>query len=191
MAMKYLGVDRKARPVDLIAKGIERLAFISILLGATGLVLSMVLAVSDVISTLFDSPIPGALEFTESSMVLVVFGGLAYAQARRQHFRVEILISRTGPKTRSLMDITAAISGIIFFSLLVWQGWNEAIYSLGNREATSGLIQFPLYPARFIMVFGASLLVLQFFVDLTRSVQNFGGGAKALGSSNEAEFSLF
>jgi hypothetical protein len=49
-----------------------------LLLGSLGMLISMFFGVADVVGTKFlDYPVPGTLEFTESTMVLIVFGALA------------------------------------------------------------------------------------------------------------------
>ena len=136
--------------------------------------ISMFIGAIDVTATMFGSPVPGALEATESTMVLIVFGGLAYAQIRKRHFRAELLYLRVGLKMRSIMDLIASSSAIIFFGLMAWQGWNEATYSLEISESSSGGVRFPLYPARFILVFGAALLCIQLILDLIVDVRDFG-----------------
>lgn len=153
---------------------VTRLAALSVTLGSIGLLLSMFLGVADVIGTRYGHPVSGALEFTESTMVLIVFGGIAWAQIRRTHIRVELVYLNVGPKMRSAMDIIASIAGILFFGLVTWQGAVEALYSWQINEATSGLVRFPLWPARWILVFGASLMILQLLLDLWRDVTRFG-----------------
>lgn len=157
---------------------VTRLAVASVALGGLGLLVSMFLGVADVIGTSMGAPVPGALEMTESTMVLVVFGGLAYAQIRRSHIRVELVYLRAGPKLRSVMDLVAVLSALVFFGLLGWQGFNEALYSWSIAEATSGIIRFPLYPARFLLVFGAFLMLVQLLLDLWDIITHFGQSAE-------------
>ena len=77
---------------------LSRVALGLLLLGTVGMIASMLIGVADVVGTkFFDWPVPGTLEFTESTMVLVVFGALAYAQERRAHIRVELLYGHVGP----------------------------------------------------------------------------------------------
>ena len=64
------------------------------------------------------------------------------------------------------MDVVTDVAAIIFFSLIAWQGLLEAQYSMKIGEATSGLIRFPLWPARFTLVAGASLIILRLVLDL-------------------------
>jgi len=136
----------------------------------------MGLGVADVVGTYLGHPVPGAYELTESTMVLVVFGGLTYAQIKRKHIRVELVYMRMGPRGQSMMDVLADIAALVFFGLLTWQGWSEATYSLQIKEATSGLIRFPLYPARFLLVFGAALFLLQMSLDLIDDIRRLISG---------------
>lgn len=139
--------------------------------------MSMFLGVGDVVGTQFlHSPLPGAKELTESTMVLIVFGALTYAQIQRSHIRVELLYSRVGPRTRALMDVVGDVAAILFFSLLLWQAINEAIFSVQLKEATVGLIRFPLYPARIILAVGTGLLILRLLIDLFTDLRRIQTG---------------
>jgi len=154
-----------------LSRLIEKLAWYTVLVGGFGLMMSMCLGVADVIGTNIGYPVPGAYELTESTMVLVVFGGLTYAQIKHKHIRVELVYLRMRSRVQSVMDIIADCAALIFFSLMIWQGWNEALYSWSINEATSGLIRFPLYPARFVLVFGIALFLVQMVIDLLDDIQ--------------------
>jgi TRAP-type C4-dicarboxylate transport system permease small subunit len=69
-------------------------------------------------------------------------------------------------RARSWMEVYTQLIGLAFFGLLAWTGWQEAFYSWDLGEATMGTIRFPLYPARFMLAFGVSLLVVQLLLDL-------------------------
>ena len=131
------------------------------------MIMSTFLGVADVVGTqVLNVPVPGPRELTESTMVLIVFGALTFAQIRRAHIRVEIAYPAVGPRFRAVMDVVTDVAAIIFFSLIAWQGLLEAQYSMKIGEATSGLIRFPLWPARFTLVAGASLIILRLVLDL-------------------------
>lgn len=150
---------------------IERLALAVLLIGGLGMLMSMFMGVADIAGTrLFDNPVPGARELTESTMVLIVFGALTYAQLRRAHIRVEIIYLRSGPHVQAVMDVVADICGIIFFSLLLWQAIDEARYSIQIGEATVGLIRFPLWPARVTLCAGTALMILRLLLDLVTDI---------------------
>src|SRR5687767_12593991 len=125
---------------------VQRLAVVMVLLGSIGLMLSMFICVADVIGTnAFDWPVPGTLEFTESTMVLIVFGALAFTQEKRGHIRVEILYMLFGPRAQSFMDMLTHLTALAFFVLLAWYSFGELAYSWEINESTMGTIRFPLY----------------------------------------------
>ena len=152
--------------------GVQKLALILLLLGALGMVISMFMGFADVVGTkFFDWPVPGTLEITESTMVLIVFGALAFTQTQRGHIRVEIFYTDRGPRTKAFMDAVTHLAAIAYFGLLAWQGFNEALYSLEIHEATMGSIRFPLFPARLLLVAGCALLLVQLALDLIYDLQ--------------------
>jgi TRAP-type mannitol/chloroaromatic compound transport system permease small subunit len=115
--------------------------------------------------------VDGTLEITESTMVLIVFGALAYTQEKRGHIRVEILHGFMGPRLRSLMDLITHFLALLFFVLLCWHSIGELTYSWEMKEATMGTIRFPLYPARTLLTIGVALLILQLTLDV---IEDFG-----------------
>lgn len=151
---------------------VQRLAVFMVLLGSVGMLASMAICVADVIGTnAFDWPVPGTLEFTESTMVLIVFGALAYTQDKRGHIRVELLTQVFGPRTQSFLDMLTHVIALVFFGLLAWHSFGELAYSWEISEATMGTIRFPLYPARLLLSAGAALLIVQLALDV---IADFG-----------------
>ncbi len=64
-----------------ISEWVRKLALVLLLMGALGMIISMFLGFADVVGTkFFNWPVPGTLEITESTMVLIVFGALAFTQ---------------------------------------------------------------------------------------------------------------
>lgn len=148
-----------------------RLALWLLLLGTLGMIAAMLVGVADVVGTEFlGRPVLGTLEFTESTMVLVVFGALAYAQERRAHIRVELLYSHVGPRGKSFMEAVTHIVAFIFFALMAWQGYVELLYSWEIMESTMGSVRFPLYPARSLLLVGVALLLLRLAIDIVQDI---------------------
>lgn len=165
--------------MNLLAKVIERLALIVLLFGGAGMLASTFLGTADVIGTqMFGMPIAGARELTESTMVLIVFGALTYAQIKRSHIRVEIIYLAVGPRAKAAMDVFAGLCALLFFGLLLWQAYDEAIFSMQIGEATVGLIRFPLYPARWILVAGTALMIVRLALDLFLDIDRFIKGVE-------------
>ena len=162
--LSYLAV----KPLSRI---VERLALIVLLVGGLGMLFSMFLGVADIVGTqVLLIPVPGPRELTESTMVLIVFGALAYAQIRRAHIRVELLYLKMPPRGRAVMDVITDLAAIAFFGLILSEAISEAQYSYQIKEATTGLIRFPLWPARFTLVAGCSLMILQLCLHLIQDL---------------------
>jgi TRAP-type C4-dicarboxylate transport system permease small subunit len=157
---------------------IERVALAVLLLGGIGMLMSMFLGIADILGTqVVGIPVPGPREITESTMVLIVFGALAYTQVRRAHIRVELLYLRTGPRTQAALDVVADLAALVFFSLLMWQAVLEAQFSWRIGEATFGAVRFPLFPARVVLVCGVGLMILRLLLDLVIDLGRVASGA--------------
>jgi TRAP-type mannitol/chloroaromatic compound transport system permease small subunit len=153
------------------AEILRRLAVGLVLLGSIGMMLSMLICFADVVGTnFFGWPVPGTLEITESTMVLIVFGALAFTQEKRGHIRVEILHGFMSPRIQSLMDAITHFLALVFFGLVFWHSIGELNYSWELQEATMGTIRFPLYPARTLLTIGVALLIVQLALDVVLDV---------------------
>lgn len=164
--------------MKLVSKIVERLALVVLLIGGMGMLFSMFLGVADIVGTqVLLIPVPGPRELTESTMVLIVFGALAYAQIRRSHIRVELVYFQMPPRVRAVMDVITDLAAIAFYGLILQQAIGEAQYSLQINEATVGLIRFPLWPARFILAAGCALMILQLALHLVEDLIRIKTGA--------------
>ena len=77
---------------------LERVSLFVLLVGGIGTIIAMLMGVMEIVGNqIIGIAVPGARELTESVMVLIVFGALAYAQLRRRHIRVELVYVRMGP----------------------------------------------------------------------------------------------
>jgi len=146
--------------VGALGRGASTLAGLSLLV-------MCFIGAADVISTkLLNYPIPSAFEATETLMVLTIFMALAYTQARRQHIAVDIISSRFPPRTQQGLSLLTQLLTLAFFALIAWEGWRMSVQSWQIGEYASGLIQYPVYPAKIGLAVGATLMVLQALTDV-------------------------
>ena len=172
-----------------ISEWVRKLALVLLLMGALGMIISMFLGFADVVGTkFFNWPVPGTLEITESTMVLIVFGALAFTQSQRGHIRVEIFYTNRGPRTKAFMDAVTHLVAMAFFALVTWQGFDEALYSLEIGEATMGTIRFPLFPARLLLVVGCALLLVQLALDLIQNIRHMISGEAGAEQHTQTNF---
>jgi TRAP-type C4-dicarboxylate transport system permease small subunit len=164
--------------VETYARLTERVAIVVLLLGGIGMLMSMFLGVADILGTqILSVPVPGPREITESTMVLIVFGALAYTQVRRAHIRVELLYYSRSPRTQAVMDVITDLCAILFYSLMLWQALLEVEFSWRVGEATFGAVRFPLLPARVFLAFGVALMIARLILDLIVDIGRIRTGA--------------
>lgn len=115
----------------------------------------------DVLSgVLFGRPIPGAYELTEALMVVIVFLAVGYLQTEGGNISVDIFPRRLGRRGQKIHAVLTELLALLFFGLLAWQGWLFAFESVNINEQSAGLIRFPLWPSKFALAAGATLVVL-------------------------------
>lgn len=155
----------KAKPTW--ANWIGKLGLFFALISGISMLLMMIAGAMDIVGTnVFAWPIPATFEFMATMMVVVVFFALSLAQARKAHLRVEVIYSRMPRALQFLADLLQYVMTTIFFGLIAYFGWLAAMLGFAQGEYASGIVNFPVWPARFAMAIGASLMTLQCLVDL-------------------------
>ncbi len=126
----------------------------------------MVLVVANVLGRyLFNKPLTGTLEFTESLLVLIIFLSVALTQYDGGHIRVN-LITRRLPRTYArALTVIAMLCGAAFFTWCGYAAWIFAAQSYSFNEQEWGEVVFPLWPMKFVVFFGIALLAIQFLLD--------------------------
>jgi TRAP-type C4-dicarboxylate transport system permease small subunit len=132
----------------------------------------MVAGAADIIMTNLDivglasRPIPGVNEFIGTMMVFSVFLAVSLAQARRSHIQVDFLTRLLAHPLQTFLAIVQSLLAITVFGLIAWFSWVVALQSTRTGEFAAGLYNFPLWPARLTLAFGATLMTIQCVFDL-------------------------
>jgi len=162
-------VDRSIGHVDTLSR-------LGALLSGVALLIMMLIGAADVIfSKLFNSPVPGSFEATEALMVVSAFMAIGYNQYKRGHIAVTLFTSRLKRTPAGIFRLISHFMAFAFFFLLAWQGWLYGLHSLEVLEYESGLISFPVYPAKLLAALGASLAALQCVADFVRKLRELFG----------------
>jgi len=123
-------------------------------------------------------PIPGTYEFAELGMVFIVFLAYAYAEASGQNIRIQLIENKVTPRQKYLLDSLAYALGMLIFGVICWQAWGQAWIAVEAGQRASGLLRIPMWPAKFVLVFGSFLLVVQFFTSFIANIPKIiHGGA--------------
>jgi TRAP-type transport system small permease protein len=128
----------------------------------------MVLTVVNIVGRwLFDTPLPGAVELTEIGMVAIVFLGLAYAQVRGDHIRVDLLYEQLGARGRKVLNLFAAL---VSFATVAFMTWRLGVYAgqLGASGRTTSALRIPLFWVAWIAVAGGVIYAVAVVVTADR-----------------------
>ncbi len=159
------------RQLSMIVNGFMKINLACGILSGIALLLMMVVGALDVIGTNLDmigissAPVPAAFEFMATMMVVCVFLAVSLAQARRTHIRVEVLVNHLPHPLQKLADLFRHLICMGFFMSIAWFGALSAIHSFNVGEYAPGIINFPIWPARFFLAFGAALISIQCMID--------------------------
>ncbi len=85
----------------------------------------------------------------------------AYTLLLNGHVRVDILYREFPIRIRALFDILNYSLMILWTSVLVKEGITFFLNSWGIRETDEMALAHPIYPIKFILVLGVSLILLQ------------------------------
>jgi len=116
-------------------------------------------------------PLPAANEIGELMVVYAAFLGLGLVQLRREHASVTMLVDRVSPGFQISTRLLVFLVSAIFFAIFGWQSFKEAMHSTGIM-ATYISYPIPIYPAKWAVFTGFSLLSLQLFFDAAAEVIN-------------------
>jgi TRAP-type C4-dicarboxylate transport system permease small subunit len=123
------------------------------------LVVTMVIAVINMIGRPLKMPIQGSFELMGLGGALIVALTLGYSQESRTHIAVDILFNYLPPR---LKDIFITIGDLVcsaFFGVAAWQmvRFGRKLYTTGEFSETLGL---PTYPVVFAVAAGLAGLAL-------------------------------
>jgi TRAP-type C4-dicarboxylate transport system permease small subunit len=133
----------------------------------------------------FNRPIHGTLELNMLLMSAIVFLSLSWTQSQRGHVRVELILSRVGPRVRSLLNMACWFIALALFLAVTVGGAEEAVYSTQIRENLWGVKKFPVWPGKIVAAFGSALICIQLMYDIGQELKNvFPRGSKRDGGEH-------
>jgi TRAP-type C4-dicarboxylate transport system permease small subunit len=135
------------------------------------------LVVADVIGrAIFNSPVQGTPEIVSISIVIICYLQAAYAIRSGGMLRVDAFIGVLPRPVREALDVIGALLGAAFFGLIVWGAYDPAVYSWTSDEFEGeGALRVPVWPARFIMILGAALAILNYLLLAYQSLLRMQG----------------
>lgn len=135
------------------------------------IIVLMFLVTADVVGRyVFKAPIPGVFEVSEVLLVVIVFLAYAHTEAIGQNIRIRIIENRLTARQRNFLDVFTCLVGIFIYGIIAWKAWGQAWSAFAINECLTGGLRLPLAPAKFVLVLGSFMLVIQFVVSMASSI---------------------
>lgn len=112
--------------------------------------------------------IPGAAEVNTLLLVMLVYLGLAGAEARQAHYSVNIVTKALPLALRLIAAILSKLLCLVFSGFLAWFTIKSAAHSYSASEESFGIVSFPVWPSRIAIALGLTMLTLQLTIGLLR-----------------------
>lgn len=170
-----------------ISKGFE--TFLSWMDGIASFSIAaiMVLITLDVLSRLIlNKPFVGTAEIVSSIIIIVCFFEIPYVAVKGAHVRTTVLYDKVGNKGKAIINIVAAICGIVCYTLIIrasWPGFTNAIRI--NEAEIAGSFRITTIPGRFAIIFGSAMMVLEFVNQIIQYVYELKTGKKFFSEEKE------
>jgi TRAP-type transport system small permease protein len=115
----------------------------------------------------FGTPIPGSYLINENFlMVIMIFMSFSYTWKEKGFVSVTLVYDKFPIKVKQIIYILIVVAGIVFFSLVGYQGYLITVDDWVNQTTFSGLVQLPAYLSRIWVPLGSFILVLRMIFEL-------------------------
>ena len=129
----------------------------------------MIMMTIHVISRKMGMPVPGAFEASEQLMVVVFAFPLAEISLRNGNIVFELVSRNFPPRIKRRMDIIGNLVGLFLFGPLTYKAWEVAFKMFNMGEYRQGIVDFPIWPFRFVIAIGLTVFTVQLVVGWIRA----------------------
>ncbi|MBA7692065.1 hypothetical protein ES703_100623 [subsurface metagenome] len=141
----------------------------------------LVIATFEVVARyVFNHPTSWAWEVNEHLLCVFLSMAAGYTLLLGRHVSVDLLYVRFSVRVRAIIDLVTWLLFFLVCAVVVWEGASEAWESTLKQERVLSSFNSPLYPAKWMIPIGASLLLLQGIVKYTRDLMTALHGDRAV-----------
>lgn len=146
-------------------------SFFGVLSSLATVTMMVVIAIDVVARATSGASVPGVMELGETVLVAAVFLGMAYAGASDSHIAVDLVTDRL-PKAVSRWVVAIGWMGTsVILAWLIYATGIRAWNSFLNNESRMGLVNWPLWPARWLIVIGLSAMLIIAITNVVRLIR--------------------
>jgi TRAP-type C4-dicarboxylate transport system permease small subunit len=155
--------------MSILEKISRVLSVIFLWIAGAFMVAMILMTCANILSRLVWVPIKGTFELMGFFGAAATAFALGYAQIKKAHISVDILVNRFSEKTQSILNGINYLISMMFFGIAGWQiaRWAETIRETGEVTETLRIIY---YPFTYAVALGCLLMALILLVDLLKIV---------------------
>ena len=157
-----------------VRKGLHSVIMVFTWIGAAALIILVLTTFANVMGRyLLRMPLTGAVEISQLFLVVTVFFGVAYTEARKQHVTFDEVVALFPRRLK------AATIGIMYFLvgiyalLMSWQETLLAISYLRPSVRVTDVLKIPIAPAMFIIAIGSLLWGMELLLNALSPLEAF------------------
>lgn len=170
------------RTIRSWVQGVSRI--LGIAAAACVMVMMLVMSLEVFQRTTGQGSLPWSYGLIQLLVVMTVFLAAGYGEQAGEHIRVGFIADMLPARVRVVARALGNLITAGLCALLVWATARVAAESLASGEYQLGVVHFPLWPARVVLVVGLTLLTIEM---LFRTIDSTNAMFTALGSrSSEA-----
>lgn len=156
--------------LNKIDRLLERISnFFAVLSGILVLLMAFTASYGVIRRYLFKSPEPYSYELSTIFLLWTFVLALAYLEKLDGHLRVDFFVVLLPKKIRLfLLNVIGPLLGLIFCSVLTWEGFRAAMYSFEIGEKSMSVWAVPLFPVKIIIPAGYGLLCIVLVLKIIR-----------------------
>ena len=167
--------------MEKLIRGMARL--LAVLSAVAIVVMVIAIAVDVFVRNATGASLPGMIEIAETSMVTAVAFGLAWAGVNGEHVAVTLLTDRFNPTWARATNIFIWALVAFYTAWLSYANILNSVQATQAGEIRFGLVQWPMYPMRWILTLGFISLLLVALANLYRCLTH----KEHMGFSDELE----
>ncbi|MCP5152831.1 MAG: TRAP transporter small permease [Ectothiorhodospiraceae bacterium] len=160
--------------MKMLERWLRRVAMALTVIAGIALLLMMAQTVIDILmKNLMGAPIEGNLEIMSVyHMVAIVFLPLAIVELKHEHINVDLLVRLFPTGLRRVTDSLGYLITAVFFAMLTYQTWLDAVKSFRIDEILMTSILITIWPAKFSLPIGFAAVALASLLHAWRAASD-------------------
>jgi TRAP-type mannitol/chloroaromatic compound transport system permease small subunit len=138
------------------------LCFITLVIASLAVAAIIIIGTWDTVGrALFNSPMMGGVEMSESLLATVIFMAMPYAQRHGQNVVVDIIVQMFSVRFQVIAYVIATIGTLFAFCLMAYQAIDGAHAAVEVMEVSAGYVPVPVWIAKVLAAVGLILAALE------------------------------